>query len=181
MRYVYDLDHPHELPADELLLLVGGKAANLGGMAGELGLPVPPGFVISTAACHAYLSGEWPAGLDDEIAEHISAMERILGRRFGDPQDPLLVSVRSGAPVSMPGMMDTLLNVGMTPEIRARLEAETGDAGFAADTWLRFCRMYAEIVLGLGGAVLTDASAHEGSAAGKLAAAERIRRLSADT
>src|ERR1700712_2026995 len=138
MRYVYDLDHPHELPADELLLLVGGKAANLGGMAGELGLPVPPGFVISTAACHAYLSGEWPAGLDDEIAEHISAMERILGRRFGDLQDPLLVSVRSGAPVSMPGMMDTILNLGLTEETEAAPAAESGDPAFGRSTDRRF-------------------------------------------
>ena len=111
--------------------LVGGKAANLAVMAGELGLPVPPGFVISTEACRAYLAGGWPDGLDDEIREGMAAIEAAVGRRFGDAADPLLVSVRSGAPVSMPGMMDTILNLGITPQMtgvfaaacRSRLEA----------------------------------------------------------
>ena len=95
--------------------LFGGKAANLGVMARDLGLPVPPGFAISTKACRAYLAGGWPGGLDAEIREGIAAIETTLGRRFGDTADPLLVSVRSGAPVSMPGMMDTILNLGLTP------------------------------------------------------------------
>jgi pyruvate,orthophosphate dikinase len=107
--------------------LVGGKAANLGVMIRELGLPVPPGFAISTEACRAYLAGGWPNGLEDEIREGMAAIEAAVGRRFGDANDPLLVSVRSGAPVSMPGMMDTILNLGLGPEPsgpnRERLEA----------------------------------------------------------
>ena len=96
--------------------LVGSKAANLGVMARDLGLPVPPGFAISTEACRAYLAGGWPDGLDDEIRARMAAIETAIGRRFGDAADPLLVSVRSGAPVSMPGMMDTILNLGLTPD-----------------------------------------------------------------
>jgi len=110
--------------------LVGGKAANLGVMIRELGLSVPPGFVISTEACRAFLAGGWPDGMDEEIRAGMGAIEASVGRRFGDPADPLLVSVRSGAPVSMPGMMDTILNLGLTPDMtdgfaawRSRLEA----------------------------------------------------------
>ena len=111
--------------------LVGSKAANLGVMVRDLGLPVPPGFAISTEACRAYLAGGWPDGLDDEIRAGMGAIETVIGRRFGDAADPLLVSVRSGAPVSMPGMMDTILNLGLTPATtgafaaacRPRLEA----------------------------------------------------------
>ena len=126
--------------------LVGSKAANLGVMARDLGLPVPPGFVISTAACRAYLAGGWPEGLDDEIREGMAAIETAIGRRFGDSADPLLVSVRSGAPVSMPGMMDTILNLGITPKTtgafadacRARLETmfrDTVGAEVPDDPW----------------------------------------------
>jgi pyruvate, orthophosphate dikinase len=92
--------------------LVGGKAANLGVMIRKLDLPVPPGFVISTEACRAFLAGGWPEGLDDEIREAIAALEMAVGRGFGDDADPLLVSVRSGAAISMPGMMETILNLG---------------------------------------------------------------------
>ena len=126
--------------------LVGSKAANLGVMARELDLPVPPGFAISTEACRAYLAGGWPEGLDDEIRAGMAAIETAIGRRFGDAADPLLVSVRSGAPVSMPGMMDTILNLGLTPATtgafaaacRARLEAmfrETVGADVPDDPW----------------------------------------------
>src|SRR5689334_4645625 len=107
-RYIYDFDAPPDATAQERLRLLGGKGANLVVMSAQLALPVPPGFVISTEACLAYLAGSWPEGLDDELR---SAMDRLgarLGRRFGDARDPLLVSVRSGAPVSMPGMMDTI-------------------------------------------------------------------------
>ena len=107
--------------------LVGGKAANLGVMIRELALPVPPGLAISTEACRTFLAGGWPDGLDDEIRAGIEAIEAAVGRRFGDIADPLLVSVRSGAPVSMPGMMDTILNLGLPPGTtgsnRERLEA----------------------------------------------------------
>ena len=92
--------------------LLGGKGANLAEMT-NMGLPVPPGFTITTEACRAYLADGWPDGLDDEIDAHVSHLEETMGRRLGDPGDPLLVSVRSGAPVSMPGMMDTVLNLGL--------------------------------------------------------------------
>ena len=125
--------------------LVGGKAANLGVMIRELGLSVPPGFVISTEACRAFLAGGWPDGMDEEIRAGMGAIEASVGRRFGDPADPLLVSVRSGAPVSMPGMMDTILNLGLTPDMtdgfaawRSRLEAmfrETVGAEVPDDPW----------------------------------------------
>jgi pyruvate,orthophosphate dikinase len=146
MPYVFDLDHDHRRPADEVVQLVGGKAANLGVMATELGLPVPPGFVISTEACRAYLADGWPGHLDDEIRAHLRAVEERVGRRLGDPADPLLVSVRSGAPVSMPGMMDTILNLGLNEETCAGLASTTGDAGFAKDCWTRFTTMYSTIV-----------------------------------
>jgi pyruvate, orthophosphate dikinase len=126
--------------------LVGGKAANLGVMVRDLGLPVPPGFAISTEACRTYLAGGWPAGLEDEIRAGMGALETAIGRRFGDRADPLLLSVRSGAPVSMPGMMDTILNLGLTPETtgalaescRPRLEAmfrQTVGAEVPDDPW----------------------------------------------
>ena len=123
--------------------LVGGKAANLGVMIRELDLPVPPGFVISTEACRAFLAGGWPAGLDDEIREGMESLESTLGRRFGAPADPLAVSVRSGAPVSMPGMMDTILNLGSAPDSgsnRERLEAmfrDTVGADVPDDPWVQ--------------------------------------------
>ena len=121
--------------------LVGGKAANLGVMVRELDLPVPPGFVISTEACRAFLAGGWPDALDDEIREAMATLEVAVGRRFGDPADPLLVSVRSGAPVSMPGMMDTILNLGAAPgsgSNRERLETMFRDivgADVPDDPW----------------------------------------------
>src|SRR3954468_8088280 len=115
-------------------------------MAGELGLPVPPGFVITTAACRAYLAGGWPEGLDDEIREHMRQIEARVGRRFGNPADPLLVSVRSGAPVSMPGMMDTILNLGLSEDTASGLAAATGDQPFAADCLTRFTAMFTSVV-----------------------------------
>jgi pyruvate, orthophosphate dikinase len=108
--YVYAFDEAKSGDKD----LLGGKGANLAEMTG-LGLPVPPGFTITTEACRAYLQGErrLPDGLADEVSEHLARLEDAIGRRLGDPDDPLLVSVRSGAPVSMPGMMDTVLNLGL--------------------------------------------------------------------
>src|SRR5687767_9938794 len=105
-------------------------------MAVDLGLPVPPAFTLTTDVCREYLDAGWPAGLDDEIREHMTRLEELVGRRFGDPSDPLLVSVRSGAPVSMPGMMDTILNVGLTdtsaasfvPAMAMRLRARLTDS-----------------------------------------------------
>jgi pyruvate,orthophosphate dikinase len=146
MTLVFDLGHRHDRSPEEVVDLVGGKAANLGVMATELGLPVPPGFVISTEACRAYLADGWPAGLDDEIRAHLHQVEERVGRRFGDAADPLLVSVRSGAPISMPGMMDTILNLGLNEETAAGLAAATGDEQFAKDCLARFTAMFTAIV-----------------------------------
>ncbi len=146
MTHVYDCDHGFDLPFDELKRLIGGKAANLAVMAVDLDLPVPPAFVVSTATCNGYLASGWPAGLDDELREHMARMEARLGHRFGDPADPLLVSVRSGAPVSMPGMMDTILNLGLNDATTAGLADSFAAPGFAADCRARFEAMYRDIV-----------------------------------
>ena len=142
MSFVFDLGHRHDLPADKLVALVGGKAANLAVMAGRLALPVPPGFVITTDACRAFLADGWPSGLDDEIRDAIHRLEAAAGHRFGDPHDPLLLSVRSGAPVSMPGMLDTILNVGLNDETEQGLAAASGDAAFAQDCRRRLVEMF---------------------------------------
>lgn len=143
---VYDLDCPLALEPPELARLIGGKAANLMIMATQLGLPVPPGFTITTTACNAYLADGWPEGLDAKLRAHVRRMADRLGRQFGDRANPLLVSVRSGAPVSMPGMMDTILDLGLNQEISAGLGVVTEDPDFAADCLHRFRQMYREIV-----------------------------------
>ena len=146
MTYVHASDARLDLPAAEVTLLLGGKAANLATMATDLGLPVPPAFTITTEACRAYLASGWPTGLDDEIREHMARLEARVGRRFGDPADPLLVSVRSGAPRSMPGMMDTILNLGLNGGTEAGLAAASGDPAFARDCHERFHAIYRSVV-----------------------------------
>lgn len=146
MPYVFAFDHPHDLPHAEVKTVIGGKAANIAVMAGELGLPVPPSFTISTEACRAYLAGGWPEGLDEEIREHLRRVEAAMGRQFGSSTDPLLVSVRSGAPVSMPGMMDTILNLGLNDATAQGLAAVSGDSGFVEACRDRFSTMYRQIV-----------------------------------
>ncbi|MEI5686243.1 pyruvate, phosphate dikinase [Sphingomonas kyungheensis] len=130
--------------------LLGGKGANLAEMA-SIGLPVPPGFTISTAMCTRYYEeGEqFPQSLRDEVAAGIAHIEGITGKAFGDPANPLLVSVRSGARVSMPGMMDTVLNLGLNDATVEGLAARSGDARFAWDSYRRFIQMYADVVLEL--------------------------------
>ena len=130
--------------------LLGGKGANLDGMA-SIGLPVPPGFTISTEMCTRYYAeGQtFPESVRAEVANGIAHIESITGKRFGDPADPLLVSVRSGARVSMPGMMDTVLNLGLNDETVQGLAATSGDERFAWDSYRRFIQMYADVVLGL--------------------------------
>jgi pyruvate,orthophosphate dikinase len=130
--------------------LLGGKGANLAEMA-SIGLPVPPGFTISTAMCARYYDeGEsFPADVRAEVAEGIAHIEAVTGKRFGDATDPLLVSVRSGARVSMPGMMDTVLNLGLNDSTVKGLADGSGDARFAWDSYRRFIQMYADVVLGL--------------------------------
>ena len=132
---------------DEAKALIGGKAANLGVMARDLGLPVPPGFVITTEACRTVLAGgAWPAGLDDELRERMVEVEAVVGRRFGDTADPLLVSVRSGAPVSMPGMMDTILNLGLNDATTPGLARAAADEAFADACRERFESSFRSIV-----------------------------------
>lgn len=130
--------------------LLGGKGANLDGMA-SIGLPVPPGFTISTEMCTRYYEeGEtFPDSVRAEVANGIAHIEAVTGKKFGDASDPLLVSVRSGARVSMPGMMDTVLNLGLNDDTVAGLAAKSGDDRFAWDSYRRFIQMYADVVLGL--------------------------------
>ena len=130
--------------------LLGGKGANLAEMA-RIGLPVPPGFTISTEVCAHYYDhdGGYPPGLEDTVHRHLESLESTLGKRFGDANDPLLVSVRSGARESMPGMMDTILNLGLNDETVAGLAERTGDERFALDCYRRFIQMYGDVVLGV--------------------------------
>ena len=130
--------------------IVGGKGANLAEMA-SIGLPVPPGFSISTEVCTAYNAAgkSFDPALRDSVAEGVSHIERATGRSFGDPANPLLVSVRSGARVSMPGMMDTVLNLGLNDATVEGLAKGSGDARFAWDSYRRFIQMYSDVVLGL--------------------------------
>ena len=141
-RYVYDFDEPSEGGRD----LLGGKGIGLAEMT-QLGIPVPAGFTITTDASRAFMaSGGEVEGLDEEVAEHIARLEQQTGKRFGDPEDPLLVSVRSGAAVSMPGMMDTILNVGLNDESVEGLARSTGNEEFARDCYRRLIQMFGETV-----------------------------------
>jgi pyruvate,orthophosphate dikinase len=146
VRYVYDFDE--DAPGGRELL--GGKGVGLAEMT-ALGIPVPAGFTITTDACRAYMagSGDVPAGLDGEVDEHVASLERKAGKRFGDPADPLLVSVRSGAAISMPGMMDTILNLGLGDVAARGLAESTGNPRFAFDSYRRLIQMYGEVVDGV--------------------------------
>jgi pyruvate,orthophosphate dikinase len=148
MKYVYAF---REGNRDQKYLL-GGKGANLAEMT-SIGLPVPPGFTISTDACKAYMAAgnKIPAGLMDEVATARAALEEEMGKRLGDEADPLLVSVRSGAAFSMPGMMDTVLNLGLNDTSVKGLAKQTGNDRFAQDSYRRFVQMFGKIVLGIPG------------------------------
>src|SRR5207237_4712320 len=145
-KYVFDLDEP----CAGGVALLGGKGVGLAEMR-QLGIAVPDAFVISTEACRAYQRGgaELPQGLEEELDEHVAALEERTGKRFGDSSDPLLVSVRSGAAVSMPGMMDTILNLGLSDEAARGLAARTGNPRFASDSYRRLIQMYGEVVEGI--------------------------------
>jgi pyruvate,orthophosphate dikinase len=147
VNYVYDFDEPSDGGRE----LLGGKGVGLAEMT-LLGVPVPAGFTITTDACRAYMrEGGLPEGLDDEVAVHITSLEQKSGKRFGDPEDPLLVSVRSGAAVSMPGMMDTILNLGLNDAAVEGLARTTDNPRFARDSYRRLIQMYGEVVDGIDG------------------------------
>ncbi len=141
----------------DLIDVLGGKGAGLAGMS-RLGVSVPPGFTLPTDACRAFYEGgeTLPEGVWEAVERGLAFVEEARGRRLGDPARPLLVSVRSGAAVSMPGMMDTILNVGLTPEAVEGLAAETGDRRFALDSHRRFLEMFAEVALGVDAMVLQE-------------------------
>ncbi len=164
VRYVFGFDEESHGGRE----LLGGKGIGLAEMT-ALGVPVPAGFTVTTEACRAYLAsgGVEPEGLEDEIAEHVSRLEQRTGKRFGDRDDPLLVSVRSGAAISMPGMMDTILNLGLNDAAAEGLAAATGNPRFARDSYRRLIQMYGEVVDGVPDhrfeQALTDLKAQRGA------------------
>jgi pyruvate, orthophosphate dikinase len=144
-KYVYDFDEGNK----DMKELLGGKGANLAEMT-SMGIPVPPGFTITTETCVSYLEAcQYPEGLAEQIAEKLASLEKKMERKLGESDDPLLVSVRSGARASMPGMMDTILNLGLNDASVEGLAAKTGNARFAYDSYRRFVNMYGDVVLGL--------------------------------
>jgi pyruvate, orthophosphate dikinase len=147
-RYVYAFDEPSTGGRD----LLGGKGMGLAEMT-QMGVPVPAGFTITTDACRAYRSSgkSLPHGVEQEIEQHLGALQEKTGRRFGDTNDPLLVSVRSGAAVSMPGMMDSILNLGLNDDAVGGLAGATGNERFANDSYRRLIQMYGEVVDGIDG------------------------------
>ncbi|WP_443041039.1 pyruvate, phosphate dikinase [Streptomyces sp. B21-102] len=167
VKFVYDFTEGNK----ELKDLLGGKGANLAEMT-NLGLPVPPGFTITTEACKVYLdSGEEPAALRDEVSAHLVALEDRMGKKLGQADDPLLVSVRSGAKFSMPGMMDTVLNIGLSDKSVQGLAEQAGDARFAWDSYRRLIQMFGKTVLGVDGELFEDA----------LEAAKKAKKVAVDT
>ncbi len=153
-KLVYDFSEGNRDMKD----LLGGKGANLAEMT-NMGLPVPHGFTITTEACLSYLAGDgYPAGLAEEIEEHLQGMEASMGKSLGDPSDPLLVSVRSGAKFSMPGMMDTVLNLGLNEDsLKGLVEQSGGDQRFAQDAYRRFIQMFGKIVMDVPASAFEDA------------------------
>jgi pyruvate,orthophosphate dikinase len=149
-KYVYFFENGKADGNAKMKALLGGKGANLAEMA-QLGIPVPPGFTITTEVCTYYYKngGEYPAELKSQVEEALHRLEELMGRKFGDTENPLLVSVRSGAALSMPGMMDTILNLGLNDHSVQGLIKLTGDERFAYDCFRRFIAMYGDVVLGL--------------------------------
>ncbi|MFF5569683.1 pyruvate, phosphate dikinase [Streptomyces luteogriseus] len=167
VKFVYDFTEGNK----DLKDLLGGKGANLAEMT-NLGLPVPPGFTITTEACKVYLdSGEEPAALRDEVSAHLDALEARMGKKLGQADDPLLVSVRSGAKFSMPGMMDTVLNIGLSDKSVQGLAKQAGDDRFAWDSYRRLIQMFGKTVLGVDGELFEDA----------LEAAKTAKKVTVDT
>ncbi len=149
-KYVYFFGSGKVEGTVKMREILGGKGANLADMT-SIGLPVPPGFTISTEACAYYSAndGAYPEGLREEILEHLATLEEMMGAKLGDETNPLLVSVRSGAASSMPGMMDTILNLGLNPKSVQGLIAKTGNERFAWDSYRRFMQMFGDVVMGV--------------------------------
>ncbi|MFZ0944794.1 MAG: pyruvate, phosphate dikinase [Syntrophobacteraceae bacterium] len=149
-KYVYFFENGKADGDASMTALLGGKGANIAEMA-QMGIPVPPGFTITTEVCTYYYENgfEYPAELKDQVEEALHRLEELMGRKFGDPENPLLVSVRSGAALSMPGMMDTILNLGLNDHTVAGLIKQAGDERFAYDCYRRLVEMYGDVVLGL--------------------------------
>jgi pyruvate,orthophosphate dikinase len=167
VKFVYDFTEGNK----DLKDLLGGKGANLAEMT-NLGLPVPPGFTITTEACKVYLdSGEEPAALRDEVSAHLVALEEKMGKKLGQADNPLLVSVRSGAKFSMPGMMDTVLNIGLSDKSVQGLAKQAGDDRFAWDSYRRLIQMFGKTVLGVDGDLFEEA----------LEAAKAAKKVTVDT
>ncbi|NMM32693.1 MAG: pyruvate, phosphate dikinase, partial [Phycicoccus sp.] len=155
-KLVYDFAEGHK----DLKDLLGGKGANLAEMT-RMGLPVPPGFIITTDACKVYLaSGTQPAEMEAEVSEHLVALETAMGKTLGQSDDPLLVSVRSGAKFSMPGMMDTVLNIGLNDESVLGLAKQANNERFAFDSYRRLIQMFGKTVMGVEGELFEDALDH---------------------
>ena len=152
-KLVYDFAEGHK----DLKDLLGGKGANLAEMT-RMGLPVPPGFIITTEACKTYLAnGTQPAEMEAEVSEHLAALEKAMGKTLGEVDDPLLVSVRSGAKFSMPGMMDTVLNIGLNDESVLGLAKQSGNDRFAFDSYRRLIQMFGKTVLDIEGELFEEA------------------------
>ena len=134
----------------DMRLLLGGKGANLAEMT-NIGLPVPPGLTLTTETCKEYFKAgkHFPAGMEDQLWAKLAQVEAKIGKKFGDKEDPLLVSVRSGAPISMPGMMDTILNLGLNDETVQGLIKVTNNPRFSYDSYRRFIQMFADVVMGV--------------------------------
>jgi pyruvate,orthophosphate dikinase len=149
-KWVYGFGGGSAEGRSDMRELLGGKGANLAEMC-NLGLPVPPGFTITTEVCTAFYDNDraYPDGLNAEVETALASVEKVVGRKFGDAKDPLLVSVRSGARASMPGMMDTVLNLGLNDETVEGLATVSGDRRFAYDSYRRFIQMYGDVVLGV--------------------------------
>jgi pyruvate,orthophosphate dikinase len=146
---IFRFDHDHGVPAKELKNLLGGKGSGLAEMTRALGIAVPPGFTIPLTASRAYRASGWPEKLGPMLDTHMDRLGAEMGRCFGDPNDPLLVAVRSGAPVSMPGMLDTVLNLGLNDQTVLGLATASGDELFAWDSYRRFIQMFATTVMGV--------------------------------
>ncbi|WP_020676866.1 pyruvate, phosphate dikinase [Geopsychrobacter electrodiphilus] len=156
-KYVYFFGGGQADGASGMRNLLGGKGANLAEMT-SIGLPVPAGFTITTEVCTAFYANDrqYPAGLIQEVSEHMARVEQLMGKKFGDRTNPLLVSVRSGSRASMPGMMDTVLNLGLNDETIRGIIDQSKDPRFAYDSYRRFIQMYANVVMGLKGDILED-------------------------